>query len=80
MRQKQEWLVISLHMEKYDKSSNFIDLHTHTRFPDKNNFPTSEINQAAKYGGYSEILAMANSEIPIDSIENLEIARVWIKI
>ena len=73
-------LVISLHMEKYDKSSNFIDLHTHTRFPDKNNFPTSEINQAAKYGGYSEILAMANSEIPIDSIENLEIARVWIKI
>ena len=54
---------------------NFIDLHTHTRFPDKNNFPTSEINQAAKYGGYSEILAMANSEIPIDSIENLETAR-----
>ena len=45
---------------------SFIDLHTHTRYPDKNNFPFLEIEKAALNGGYSEVLAMANSEITID--------------
>ena len=54
---------------------SFIDLHTHTRYPDKNNFPILEIEKAAQNGGYSEVLAMANSEITIDSIENLKLAR-----
>ena len=54
---------------------SFIDLHTHTRYPDKNNFPFLEIEKAALNGGYSEVLAMANSEITIDSIENLKLAR-----
>ena len=34
-----------------------------------------EIEKAALNGGYSEVLAMANSEITIDSIENLKLAR-----
>ena len=54
---------------------SFIDLHTHTRYPDKNDFPIFEIEKAALNGGYSEVLAMANSEITIDSIENLKLAR-----
>ena len=53
----------------------FIDLHTHTRYPDNNSFPINEIEDAAINGGYSDVLAMANSEIPIDSIANLNIAR-----
>ena len=53
----------------------FIDLHTHTRYPDNNSFPINEIEDAAINGGYSDVLAMANSEIPIDSIPNLDIAR-----
>ena len=58
---------------------SFIDLHTHTRYPDKNNFPILEIEKAALNGGYSEVLAMANSEITIDSIENLKLARSFDK-
>ena len=58
---------------------SFIDLHTHTRYPDKNNFPIFEIEKAALNGGYSEVLAMANSEITIDSIENLNLARSFDK-
>ena len=58
---------------------SFIDLHTHTRYPDKNNFPIFEIEKAALNGGYSEVLAMANSEIIIDSIENLKLARSFDK-
>ncbi len=54
---------------------SFIDLHTHTRYPDNDNFQYREIEKAAKYGGYSDILAMANSEIIIDSIENLSVAK-----
>ena len=53
----------------------FIDLHTHTRYPDNDSFPINEIEDAAINGGYSDVLAMANSEIPIDSIPNLNIAR-----
>ena len=52
---------------------NFIDLHTHTRYPDNNNFPAVDIEFAAKNGGYSDILAMPNSEIVVDNIENLKI-------
>ena len=50
---------------------SFVDLHTHTRYPDLNNFPEKEIELAAENGGYSEILAMPNSEIVIDSLQNL---------
>ena len=50
---------------------SFIDLHTHTRYPDNNNFPSVDIEFAAINGGYSDILAMPNSEIVIDNIENL---------
>ena len=50
---------------------SFIDLHTHTRYPDHNNFPAVDIEFAAKNGGYSDILGMPNSEIVIDNIENL---------
>ena len=53
----------------------FIDLHTHTRYPDNDSFPINEIEDAAINGGYSDVLAMANSEIPIDSIPNLNLAR-----
>ena len=53
----------------------FLDLHTHTRYPDNNNFPSEDIEFAAKNGGFSEILAMPNSEMVIDSIENLNKAR-----
>ena len=34
---------------------SFIDLHTHTRYPDKNNFPILEIEKAAQNGGYSHL-------------------------
>ena len=54
---------------------SFIDLHTHTRYPDNNNFPSKDIELAAKNGGYSDILAMPNSEIVIDTIEHLNTAR-----
>ena len=54
---------------------SFIDLHTHTRYPDNNNFPYKDIELAAKNGGYSDILAMPNSEIVIDTIEHLNTAR-----
>ena len=54
---------------------SFIDLHTHTRYPDNNDFPAVDIEFAAKNGGYSDILAMPNSEIVIDNIENLNKAR-----
>ena len=47
---------------------SFIDLHTHTRYPDHNNFPAVDIEFAAKNGGYSDILGMPNSEIVIDNI------------
>ncbi|MEC7841031.1 MAG: dihydroorotase, partial [Actinomycetota bacterium] len=52
----------------------FIDLHTHTRYPDDNKFPFIDIDDSAINGGFSTILAMPNSEIPIDSIKNLRIA------
>ena len=35
---------------------SFIDLHTHTRYPDHNNFPAVDIEFAAKNGGYSDCL------------------------
>ena len=41
----------------------FIDLHTHTRYPDKSFFPAKDIEKSALNGGYSNILAMPNSEI-----------------
>ena len=50
---------------------SFIDLHTHTRYPDKNNFPILEIEKAALNVGYSFVLAIAISVITIDSIEHL---------
>ena len=30
----------------------FIDLHTHTRYPDNDSFPINEIEDAAINGGY----------------------------
>ncbi len=53
----------------------FIDLHTHTRYPDADKFPYNDIAESANNGGFSTILAMPNSEIPIDSIKNLKIAQ-----
>ena len=53
----------------------FIDLHTHTRYPDKSFFPAKDIEKSALNGGYSDILAMPNSEIVIDDIEALNYAR-----
>ena len=53
----------------------FIDLHTHTRYPDKSFFPAKDIEKSALNGGYSDILAMPNSEIVIDDIEALKYAR-----
>ena len=50
---------------------SFIDLHTHTRYPDNNNFPAVDIEFASINGGYSDILAMPNSEIVIDNKNNL---------
>ena len=41
------------------KLPTFVDLHTHTRYPDNSNFPSQDIERAALNGGYSEILAMA---------------------
>ena len=54
--------------------AGFIDLHTHTRYPDNEKFPFIDIDDSAINGGFSTILAMPNSEIPIDSIKNLKIA------
>ena len=54
--------------------AGFIDLHTHTRYPDDQKFPFIDIDDSAINGGFSTILAMPNSEIPIDSIKNLKIA------
>ena len=54
--------------------AGFIDLHTHTRYPDNEKFPFIDIDNSAINGGFSTILAMPNSEIPIDSIKNLKIA------
>ena len=53
----------------------FIDLHTHTRYPDNDKFPFIDIDDSAINGGFSTILAMPNSEIPIDSIKNLRVAQ-----
>jgi dihydroorotase-like cyclic amidohydrolase len=50
---------------------SFIDLHTHTRYPDLNNFQYQEIENSAKFGGYSDLLAMANSEVAIDNLHYL---------
>ena len=36
----------------------FIDLHTHTRYPDFDNFDYKQIQISALNGGYSNILAM----------------------
>ena len=47
---------------------SFIDLHTHTRYPDNNNFPVADIEFASINGGYSYILAMPNSEIVLSLI------------
>ena len=38
---------------------SFIDLHTHTRYPDNNNFQAVDIEFAAINGGYSDILALS---------------------
>ena len=54
---------------------SFIDLHTHTRYPDLNNFQYQEIENSAKFGGYSDLLAMANSEVAIDNLDNLSTAK-----
>ena len=54
--------------------AGFIDLHTHTRYPDDQKFPFIDIDDSAINGGFSTILSMPNSEIPIDSIKNLKIA------
>ena len=43
----------------------FIDLHTHTRYPDNDKFPFIDIDDSAINGGFSTILAMPNSEIPV---------------
>ena len=51
----------------------FIDLNTHTRYPDNNKFPFIDIDDSAINGGFSTILAITNSEIPINSIKNLKI-------
>ena len=53
----------------------FIDLHTHTRYPDFDNFDYKQIQISALNGGYSNILAMPNSTQPIDNIEALNKAR-----
>ena len=53
----------------------FVDLHTHTRYPDDDKFPYLDIDESAINGGFSTLLAMPNSEIPIDSIKNLKIAQ-----
>ena len=53
----------------------FIDLHTHTRYPDFNSFDYKQIEESATIGGYTNILAMPNSQQPIDCIENLNLAR-----
>ena len=53
----------------------FIDLHTHTRYPDFNSFDYKQIEESAMIGGYTNILAMPNSQQPIDCIENLNLAR-----
>ena len=53
----------------------FLDLHTHTRYPDKSFFPAKDIEKSAINGGYSDILAMPNSEIVIDDIEALNYAK-----
>lgn len=53
----------------------FIDLHTHTRYPDFDNFDYKQIENSALNGGYANILAMPNSKQPIDNIEALNIAR-----
>ncbi|WP_276944161.1 dihydroorotase [Ferrimicrobium acidiphilum] len=48
----------------------FIDLHTHLRYPgvDEDDDPTS-IARAALVGGYGVIVAMANTQPPIDRVE-----------
>ena len=48
--------------------AGFIDLHTHTRYPDKEKFPFIDIDNSAINGGFSTILAMPNSEIPLSLI------------
>tara|TARA_B100001996_G_scaffold285795_1_gene226073 strand:- start:323 stop:1381 length:1059 start_codon:yes stop_codon:yes gene_type:complete len=53
----------------------FVDLHTHTRYPDKSFFPSKDIEKSALNGGYSDILAMPNSEIVIDDIKALNYAK-----
>mgnify|MGYP001158613643 CR=1 FL=1 len=53
----------------------FIDLHTHTRYPDFDSFDYREIEESAIIGGYTNILAMPNSEQPIDCINNLNLAK-----
>ena len=55
--------------------NSFLDLHTHTRYPGIKFIKQEDIEQAAKNGGYSEILAMPNSSKIIDSLEALEEAR-----
>ena len=55
--------------------NSFLDLHTHTRYPGNNFFKQSDIEYAAKNGGYGEILAMPNSSKIIDNLDVLEEAR-----
>ena len=52
----------------------FIDLHTHTRYPDFDSFDYKQIEESAIIGGYTNLLAMPNSQLPIDCIDNFCIA------
>ena len=50
----------------------FVDLHTHTRYPCTKYFNSKDIEDAAHNGGYNTLLAMPNSEVVIDNINNLK--------
>jgi len=54
----------------------FIDLHTHTRYPCATYFNPKDIEDAAQNGGFNTLLAMPNSEIVIDNIDNLKKAQL----
>lgn len=54
----------------------FVDLHTHTRYPCTKYFNPKDIEDAAHNGGYNTLLAMPNSEVVIDDINNLKKAQL----
>jgi dihydroorotase len=54
----------------------FVDLHVHLRFPGNGELDTpEEIAQAALRGGVTLMVAMANTDPPVDSVARLEEAR-----